>query len=140
MVKPSYPCLWFDGQAQEAAAFYCSIFEQARIVSSNPMVVIFELNGMRYMGLNGGPHFKFNESISFVVECDTQEEIDHYWYRLSEGGQESMCGWLKDKYGVSWQIVPSILASLIADPTKSAKVLATFSQTRKFQIDQLTAL
>ena len=140
MVKPSYPCLWFDGQAQEAAAFYCSIFEQARIVSSNPMVVIFELNGMRYMGLNGGPHFTFNESISFVVECDTQEEIDHYWYRLSEGGQESMCGWLKDKYGVSWQIVPSILASLIADPTKSAKVLATFSQTRKFQIDQLSAL
>ena len=140
MVKPSYPCLWFDGQAQEAAAFYCSIFEQARIVSSNPMVVIFELNGMRYMGLNGGPHFTFNESISFVVECETQEEIDHYWYRLSEGGQESMCGWLKDKYGVSWQIVPSILASLIADPTKSAKVLATFSQTRKFQIDQLSAL
>jgi predicted 3-demethylubiquinone-9 3-methyltransferase (glyoxalase superfamily) len=140
MVKPSYPCLWFDGQAQEAAAFYCSIFEQARIVSSNPMVVIFELNGMRYMGLNGGPHFTFNESISFVVECETQEEIDHYWCRLSEGGQESMCGWLKDKYGVSWQIVPSILASLIADPTKSAKVLATFSQTRKFQIDQLTAL
>lgn len=140
MVKPSYPCLWFDGQAQEAAAFYCSIFEQARIVSSNPMVVIFELNGVRYMGLNGGPHFKFNESISFVVECDTQEEIDHYWYRLSEGGQESMCGWLKDKYGVSWQIVPSILASLVADPNKSAKVFATFSQTRKFQIDQLTAL
>lgn len=140
MVKPSYPCLWFDGQAQEAAAFYCSIFEQACIVTSNPMVVIFELNGVRYMGLNGGPHFKFNESISFVVECDTQEEIDHYWYRLCEGGQEGSCGWLKDKYGVSWQIVPSILSSLVADPTKSAKVMATFNQTRKFQIEQLTAL
>jgi predicted 3-demethylubiquinone-9 3-methyltransferase (glyoxalase superfamily) len=140
MVKPSYPCLWFNGQALEAAVFYCSIFEKARIVSSNPMVVIFELNGVRYMGLNGGPQFAFNESVSFVVECDTQAEIDHYWYRLSEAGQEGMCGWLKDKYGVSWQIVPSILATLVADPNKSAKVFATFSQTRKFQIDQLTAL
>src|SRR4051812_46908163 len=105
MTKEIYPCLWYDGQAKAAADYYCSIFKDARIISESPMVVIFELNGNRFMGLNGGPHFKFYEAVSFVVNCDNQEEIDHYWNKLTEnGGEESMCGWLKDKFGLSWQI------------------------------------
>ena len=94
-----FPCLWFDGQAKAAAEFYCSIFKDSKITADTPMVVTFELNGNKFMGLNGGPNFKFNEAVSFVVNCDTQDEIDHYWTKLTEGGQESMCGWLKDKFG-----------------------------------------
>jgi len=101
------------------------------------MVIIFELDGKQFMGLNGGPHFKFNEAISFVVDCETQEEIDYYWDKLTEGGEESQCGWLKDKFGVSWQIVPKILAELMTDPEKASKAIAAFSQMRKFEIDKL---
>jgi predicted 3-demethylubiquinone-9 3-methyltransferase (glyoxalase superfamily) len=102
------------------------------------MVVIFELNGKKFMGLNGGPHFKFNEAVSFVVNCETQEEIDNYWSGLTaEGGQEGQCGWLKDKFGVSWQIVPSILPSLMNDPTKAERVIKAFMQMKKFDIEKL---
>ena len=137
MTHPIYPCLWFDGQAKEAADFYCSIFKKSRITSENPMVVMFELNDSTFMALNGGPQFKFNEATSFVVNCDTQEEIDDYWDKLTEGGEESMCGWLKDKYGVSWQIVPSILESLVNDPEKGQRVVQAFLKMRKFDIQTL---
>ncbi len=101
MTNSIYACLWFDGNAKEAASFYCAIFKDGKIHSENQMVVIFEINNTKFMGLNGGPLFKFNETVSFVVECATQEEIDHYWERLCEGGSESRYGWLKDQYGVS---------------------------------------
>src|SRR3546814_4177405 len=97
MKNSIYPCLWFDGQAQEAAKFYCSIFENSTITADNQMVVTFNLNGKRFMGLNAGPQFKFNEAISFVVDCETQEEIDNYWEKLTaDGGSEGQCGWLKE--------------------------------------------
>jgi predicted 3-demethylubiquinone-9 3-methyltransferase (glyoxalase superfamily) len=132
-----YPCLWFDKKAKEAAGFYCSIFKNSKITSESPMVIIFELDGKRFMGLNAGPQFKFNEAVSFVVECETQEEIDYYWGRLSEGGEEGQCGWLKDKFGVSWQIVPTILSKLMSDPSKSERVIQEFLQMKKFDIEKL---
>ncbi|WP_394993065.1 VOC family protein [Emticicia sp.] len=138
MTKQIFPCLWFDGQAKAAAAFYCSVFKDSKIISESPMVVIFELNGSKFMGLNGGPQFKFDEAVSFVVNCDTQEEIDYYWDKLTaDGGQESMCGWLKDKFGVSWQIVPSILAELMSDPTKAERIMKAFMTMRKLDIEVL---
>nr|WP_299422474.1 VOC family protein [uncultured Emticicia sp.] len=130
-------CLWFDGQAKEAAEFYCSVFENSKITSENPISVTFELNGRKIMGLNGGPQFKFNEAVSLFVSCETQEEIDFYWAKLTEGGQESMCGWLKDKFGLSWQIVPSILGKLVSDPEKGQRVIQVFSQMKKFNIQTL---
>jgi len=137
MTNPVYPCLWFDGKAKEAAEFYCAIFENSRIVSDTDLVVMFELNGKRFMGLNGGPMFTFSEAVSFVVECETQQEIDYYWEKLTDGGEESMCGWLKDKFGVSWQVFPAILNDLMADPEKAPKVMAKFGNIRKFEIDDL---
>jgi|SRR6187549_3247929 len=137
MTHPIYPCLWFDGQAKEAADYYCSIFKKSRITAENPMVVMFELNDSTFMALNGGPHFTFNEATSFVVNCDTQEEIDYYWNKLTEGGEESMCGWLKDKYGLSWQIVPSILGKLVSDPEKGQRVVQAFLKMKKFDIQTL---
>ena len=98
---------------------------------------MFEINGNLFMALNDGTKFQFNESVSFVVNCDSQQEIDHYWEKLTEGGEESMCGWLKDKYGVSWQIVPSILPELMNDPERSKKVIQAFLQMRKFNIEAL---
>src|SRR5437016_14405366 len=118
------PCLWFDTEGEDAAQFYTSIFpnskiaEVARYGSAGPrpagsvMTVSFELDGQKFLALNGGPQFKFNESISFVVNCETQQEIDELWEKLSAGGQKVQCGWLKDKYGVSWQIVPTVLGKL----------------------------
>jgi len=137
MTNQIYPCLWFDGQAKAAAEFYCSVFKDSEITSETPMVVTFDLNGKRFMGLNGGPHFSFNEAVSFVVECETQEEIDYYWSRLTEGGQESMCGWLKDRFGVSWQIIPAILPQLLLDPAKTEKIVAAFMNMRKLDIEKL---
>ena len=138
MTHKLYPCLWFDGKAKEAAEFYCSIFKESKITSVNPMVVTFELNGSKYMGLNGGPQFKFNEAISLVVYCDTQEEIDHYWEKLiAGGGNESMCGWLKDKFGVSWQIVPAILGKLMSDPEKGKRVMQEVLKMKKLVIKTL---
>ena len=133
-----YPCLWFDGQARAAADFYCGIFPDSRIISDSGMIVNFELNGQRYMGLNGGDMFKFNEAVSFVIPCKDQEEIDHYWYKLTaDGGQESMCGWCKDKFGLSWQVVPAELGELMSDPERRQRVMAAFMKMRKFDIAAL---
>lgn len=133
-----YPCLWFDGKAKEAATFYCSVFKNSEITAENPMVVRFELNGIPFMALNGGPMFQFNEAVSYVIECTTQEEIDFYWDKLTaDGGQESQCGWLKDKFGFSWQIVPSILSVLMNDPEKAPKVIEAFMKMKKFDIATL---
>jgi predicted 3-demethylubiquinone-9 3-methyltransferase (glyoxalase superfamily) len=138
MNNPIYPCLWFDGKAKEAAEFYCSVFKDSKIITDTPMVVQFELNGSRFMGLNGGPHFKFNEAVSLVVNCETQEEIDYYWEKLTgEGGQESMCGWLKDKYGLSWQIVPSNMGKLMTDPARAQRVMPVLMQMKKLDIRKL---
>ena len=137
MTTPIFPCLWFDGQANEAAEYYCSVFPNSKILSTNPIVSILDLNGSRFMCLNGGPEFKFNESVSFVVNCENQEEIDHYWDEFSKEGVEGKCGWIKDKYGVSWQIVPSILGQLMSDPEKAPKVMYAFMQMKKFDIAKL---
>ena len=137
MTHKIYPCLGFAGKAKQAAAFYCSIFKDSKILSENPMVVNFEVNGTKIMGLNGGPLFKFNESVSFVVNCDTQEEIDYYWEKLTDGGRESMCGWLVDKFGLSWQIVPSILGELMSDPQRAGRVTKAFMEMKKLDIEVL---
>lgn len=138
MTREIYPCLWFNTEAGEAAEYYCSIFENSKILSSNPIVTMFELNGKTFMALNGGPNFKFNEAVSFVVNCKDQQEIDHYWYSLTaNGGAESMCGWCKDKYGVSWQIVPEILGTLMSDKDKGPNVMQAFLKMKKFDIDAL---
>lgn len=127
------PFLWFDSQAEEAVNFYTSIFKNSRISmvtrygdagpgpKGSVQTIAFELEGQKFTALNGGPHFKFTEAISFVVQCETQDELDYFWQRLTEGGQEVQCGWLKDKYGLSWQIVPTALFRLLRDPD-SAKV------------------
>lgn len=138
MKNEIYPCLWFDNQAQEAAKFYCSIFEHSRITEDNQMVVSFELNGKRFMALNGGPAFQFNEAVSFVIDCDSQQQIDHYWEKLTAGGgSEGRCGWLKDKYGVSWQVVPTVLPKLLRHPEKAQRVMQAFMKMKKFDIEAL---
>ena len=151
------PCLWFEHQAEEAVKFYTSIFKNSRIgaitrygesgakVSGRQkgtvMTVTFEINGQEFMALNGGPIFKFTEAISFIVNCETQKELDHYWDKLSEDGDKKaqQCGWLKDKYGVSWQIVPTILGELLRDKDrkKSEKVMAALLQMKKLDIATL---
>jgi predicted 3-demethylubiquinone-9 3-methyltransferase (glyoxalase superfamily) len=145
------PFLWFDTQSEEAATFYTSVFPNSRIVevtrygSAGPraegmvMTVVFELDGQRFTALNGGPGFTFNEAISLEVSCKDQEEVDSYWSKLGEGGEEGPCGWLKDRFGVSWQIVPTLLSELIADPDreKSQRVMAAMLQMRKIEIDGL---
>ncbi|CAG0970387.1 2-polyprenyl-6-hydroxyphenyl methylase / 3-demethylubiquinone-9 3-methyltransferase [Methanosarcinales archaeon] len=150
------PCLWFDNQAEEAANFYTSIFKNSKIGNitrygkegyeihgreeGTVMTMEFEINGQKFTALNGGPIFKFNEAISFVVNCETQEEIDYYWEKLiSDGGQESVCGWLKDRYGVSWQIIPEIIGELVGDPTseKSQRAMKAMLQMKKIDIEGL---
>jgi predicted 3-demethylubiquinone-9 3-methyltransferase (glyoxalase superfamily) len=145
------PCLWFDTEGEEAAQFYTSIFPNSRIVevarygSAGPraegtvMTVIFELDGQRFIALNGGPDFTFNEAISLSVDCETQDEVDSYWDALTAEGEEGPCGWLKDKYGVSWQIVPKVLTELIADPDqeKGQRVMAAMLQMGKIEISEL---
>jgi predicted 3-demethylubiquinone-9 3-methyltransferase (glyoxalase superfamily) len=148
------PCLWFDGQAEEAARFYTGIFKNSRIMDvsrygeagrdvhgqrpGSVMTVEFELDGQPFTALNGGPIFKFNEAISFQIHCDTQEEVDHYWTKLSAGGDEQaqQCGWLKDRYGVSWQVVPRVLIDLIKDPDpkKSGRVMEAMLGMKKIDI------
>jgi len=148
------PCLWFDNQAEEAAKFYTGIFENSKITNisrygeagheihgraaGSVMVVAFELDGHAFTALNGGPVFKFNEAISFQISCESQEEVDHYWQKLSEGGDEAaqQCGWLKDKYGVSWQVVPIALIEMMNDPdsAKSQRVTAAMLQMKKLDI------
>ena len=131
-------CLWYDGKAKEAAEYYCSIFKDSKITSENPMVVTFEINGSKFMGLNGGPMFSFNEAVSFIVTCDTQEEIDMYWNKLiANGGNESMCGWLKDKYGMSWQIVPGSLGKLMSNPAKGERVMQALLKMKNLDLKVL---
>ncbi len=137
MSKEIYPCLWFDQKAKEAADYYCSIFKDAKITSENPMVVNFELNGKKFMALNGGPMYQFSPATSFVIQCDTQEEIDHYWEKLGAGGKYNQCGWLDDKFGVSWQVVPTILGELMSDQEKAPRVIKAFMQMTKFDIETL---
>jgi predicted 3-demethylubiquinone-9 3-methyltransferase (glyoxalase superfamily) len=132
-----YPCLWFENKAKEAAEFYCSIFKNSGITSENSMVVLFELNGTKFMALNAGPEFKFNEAVSFVVDCDTQQDIDYYWNKLTSNGTEGQCGWLKDRYGISWQIVPTILGKLMSNPDKSQRVMKSILQMKKLNIEEL---
>jgi predicted 3-demethylubiquinone-9 3-methyltransferase (glyoxalase superfamily) len=133
------PFLWFDGKAEEAASFYVSLFKNARVVSSSPMSVTFEIDGREFIAFNGGPMFKFTEAISLFVSCDTQEEIDRLWNKLSEGGQTQKCGWLKDKYGVSWQIIPPVLGKMLqdTDPAKSKRVMQAMLQMDKIDIAAL---
>lgn len=138
MTKEIYPCLWYDGQAKAAADFYSTVFKEVKILSESPMVVMFEINGNKFMGLNGGPHFKFNESVSFVVNCDTQQEIDHYWNNLTaDGGAESMCGWLKDKFGMSWQIIPAELGKWMSDPARAQRIMSAVMSMKKLDMDVL---
>jgi predicted 3-demethylubiquinone-9 3-methyltransferase (glyoxalase superfamily) len=149
------PFLWFNKQAEEAAKFYTSIFRNSRIrhiaryskaaekASGRPagsvMTVAFQLEGQNFLALNGGPHFKFTEAISFVVSCNTQAEVDKFWKKLSAGGQEVQCGWLKDKYGVSWQIVPAVLGELLSDKdaAKSQRVMQAMLKMVKLDIRKL---
>ena len=138
MANKIYPCLWFDGQAKAAADFYCTIFPNSKIINDSGMVVNFELDGQFFMGLNGGDNFQFNEAVSFVIPCKDQEEIDHYWYKLiADGGEESMCGWCKDKFGLSWQVIPAILGQLMSNPEKGQRVVQAFMKMRKFDIEAL---
>jgi len=153
MTSQIIPCLWFDNQAEEATEFYTSIFENSKINSINRygkegfeihgqkegtvMTTTFNINGQTFTALNGGPLFRFNESISFQVFCKDQEEIDYYWDSLTAGGEEGQCGWLKDKFGISWQIIPDMLPKLLSDPAKAGKVTNAFLQMKKFEISKL---
>jgi len=151
-MKAITPFLWFDAQAEEAMNFYTSIFKNSKIVrvsrygdagpgpKGQVMVGEFELNGQRFMALNGGPQFKFTEAVSFVISCENQEEIDYFWSNLTaNGGQESQCGWLKDRFGLSWQVVPAILGELMGDkdPARAGRVMQALLQMRKLDIAAL---
>jgi predicted 3-demethylubiquinone-9 3-methyltransferase (glyoxalase superfamily) len=133
------PFLWFDGQAGEAAKFYVSIFKNSKVLSVSPMSATFKLAGQRFYALNGGPQFKFTEAISFFVGCETQKEIDYFWEKLSAGGEKSRCGWLKDKFGVSWQVVPPILGDFLndEDDEKSQRVMQAMLKMDKLDIKAL---
>ena len=145
------PFLWFDTEGEEAARFYTSVFPNSKIGeitrygSAGPrpegtvMTVSFELDGQRFVALNGGPDFTFSEAVSFLVNCDTQDEVDSYWSTLSEGGEEGPCGWLKDKFGLSWQIVPKRLPELLADPDweRAQRVMEAMLKMRKIEVDEL---
>jgi predicted 3-demethylubiquinone-9 3-methyltransferase (glyoxalase superfamily) len=149
------PCLWFDTEAEDAAKFYCSVFKNSRIGKVNRyvdegqeihgkpagsvMAVEFELDGQKFAALNGGPQFQFDEAISFQVHCTDQKEVDYYWEKLSAGGKEVACGWLKDKFGLSWQIVPTALFEMLASPdqNKVKRVTKTFLKMKKFDIAAL---
>jgi predicted 3-demethylubiquinone-9 3-methyltransferase (glyoxalase superfamily) len=145
------PCLWFDTEGEDAANFYISVFPNSKITdvsrygSAGPrpegmvMTVSFELDGQRFVALNGGPDFKPNEAISFQVSCKTQAEVDDYWDKLSDGGEQGPCGWLKDRFGVSWQIIPTRLDELLSDPDreKSQRVMQAMLSMKKIEIDEL---
>lgn len=145
------PFLWFDGQAEEAAKFYVSVFKNSKILrvtrygdagpgpKGSVMTVEFELDGEEFTALNGGPEFKFTEAVSFTVHCKTQAEVDEFWKKLSAGGKEVECGWLKDKYGLSWQITPDILSEMLndPDPQKAKRVMEAMMKMKKIDIDAL---
>ena len=134
------PFLWFDGRAEEAAGFYTSIFKNSKIENVSAMSATFYLDGQKFMALNGGPQFTFTEAISFFVNCDTQDEVDELWEKLSAGGEPGRCGWLKDKFGLSWQIIPSVLGDMLQDEDeeKSQRVMPAMLQMGKLDIDGLT--
>jgi predicted 3-demethylubiquinone-9 3-methyltransferase (glyoxalase superfamily) len=145
-MKKITPFLWFDTQAEEAMNFYVSIFKNSRVLSVTPgpngiaQSVNFELEGQEFIGLNAGPQFKFNEAISFLVSCETQADVDELWNKLTaDGGEESMCGWLKDKYGLSWQIIPTALGQMLNDPNpeKAGRVLQAMLKMNKIDIQGL---
>ena len=145
------PFLWFDGNAEEAVNFYTSIFKDGRIVSlerypdefedmrGKVLTAVFELNGQELMAIDGGPQFKFNEAISLYVDCESQEEVDNYWNKLTEGGEILMCGWLKDKYGVTWQIIPKQLPEMLRDTdhARAKRVMDTMMQMKKIELPEL---
>ena len=149
------PCLWFDTQAEDAAKFYASVFKNSKIgkigrygkegfevhgkTAGTVMTVEFDIEGQKFLALNGGPQFKFNEAVSFQVHCETQEEIDYFWRKLAEGGEEGPCGWLKDKFGLSWQIIPTALPQLLMDenPEKAQRVMRSMLQMRKIDLAAL---
>ncbi|MEU9762145.1 VOC family protein [Streptomyces sp. NPDC047985] len=144
-------CLWFDGQAEEAAEYYLSVFRNSRrgrtvrYTEAGPgpagsvMTVEFEINGQRFVGVNGGPEFTFNEAVSFQIGCADQDEVDYYWSRLADGGEEGPCGWLKDRYGVSWQVTPEVLIDLLADQdaARAARTTAAMMTMKKLDIAAL---
>jgi predicted 3-demethylubiquinone-9 3-methyltransferase (glyoxalase superfamily) len=144
------PFLWFDNNAEEAANFYISIFKNSKVLyisrygdagpgpKGTVLTVAFELDGQKFIALNGGPQFKFTEAVSFVVNCETQAEIDYFWEKLSTGGEKSQCGWLKDKYGLSWQVVPTMLSELMGgDEERSNRVMQAILQMQKLEIEPL---
>jgi len=149
------PCLWFDSEAEDAARFYASVFKDAKIGKTSRfgkegfevhgrkagtvMTVEFEVGGQKFVALNGGPLFKFNEAVSFQIHCDTQQEIDYFWKKLSEGGAESQCGWLKDKFGLSWQVIPRALPQMLMDENseKAQRVMRSMLQMRKIDLAAL---
>jgi predicted 3-demethylubiquinone-9 3-methyltransferase (glyoxalase superfamily) len=145
------PCLWFDTEGEEAAKFYTSVFPNSKILdvahygeagprpAGTVMTVSFELNGLKFVALNGGPDFKFSEAISFQVSCENQDEVDEFWSALSEGGEEGPCGWVKDRFGLSWQVVPTVLPKLLddPDPEKAQRVMAAMLKMKKIEIDEL---
>jgi predicted 3-demethylubiquinone-9 3-methyltransferase (glyoxalase superfamily) len=145
------PNLWFDTEAEEAARFYVSVFENSRIVNTTHyteagpreagtvMTVEFELNGNPFVAINGGPQFKFDEAVSFAITCEDQDEVDHYWERLTDGGEESMCGWVKDRFGLSWQVVPKGMEELFADsdPERVKRAMEAMLKMRKLDLDAM---
>jgi predicted 3-demethylubiquinone-9 3-methyltransferase (glyoxalase superfamily) len=155
--KPITPCLWFDNQAEEAARFYTGIFKNSKIgaisrydeagheahgrPAGSVMTVEFELNGQPFTALNGGPHFKFNEAVSFQIMCESQEEVDHYWNKLSQGGdpKAQQCGWLKDRYGLSWQVIPTALPEMLSDRDKEkrSRTMEALLQMKKLDVAEL---
>lgn len=139
-VQKITPYLWFDGQAQESAEFYISIFPDSKLISTSPMITEFQIAGQKFMSLNGGPQFKFNEAISFLVLCKDQEEVDYFWEKFTEdGGEESMCSWCKDKYGLSWQIVPQQLIEFLRSPEmeRANRAMQAMLKMRKIIISDL---
>lgn len=140
-MKKITPFLWFDNNAEEAANFYVSIFKNSKITSATPMMVSFVLDGQEFIGLNGGPQYKFSEAISMFVNCENQEEVDELWGKLLDGGEESQCGWLKDKFGLSWQIIPKALGQLMGDkdPLKAKRVMDAMMQMKKIEVAKLQA-
>jgi predicted 3-demethylubiquinone-9 3-methyltransferase (glyoxalase superfamily) len=155
LAGPITPCLWFDTQAEDAAKFYCGIFENSRIKNvcrftkagrdihgkeaGSVMTVEFEIAGQNFLALNGGPQFKFDEAVSFQLACETQKEIDYFWEKLSAGGQEGPCGWLKDKFGLSWQVAPAALPAMLMDPDtkKSEGAMSALLKMKKFDLAAL---
>jgi predicted 3-demethylubiquinone-9 3-methyltransferase (glyoxalase superfamily) len=145
------PNLWFDTEAEEAAAFYISVFKQSRIVhvahytegapreAGTVMVVEFELDGQRFVGINGGPQFAFDEAVSFQITCEDQDEVDYYWDKLTEGGEEGPCGWLKDRFGLSWQVTPAGMEELFSDPdpTRAQRAMQAMLKMKKLDVEEL---